>query len=209
MNKNCQGVQSTQPSLPIPTIEPVWVPDIVDDPMEDVPQESNNTRTHLVLIAIYVINGDLFTNQTGCFPITSIPMTTHMLLSSTYSMPAQFAWFPSRIAQKKSFFVHIARSTPGSHSAASNLYCTHLTMKHPKTSKQLLPWNKLASSTLYWTSIAQTLSNGQYVHGRIILSPGWQDFPNCFPSPTGAASQLNGIPPSTLSMSSKSSTLRK
>ncbi len=39
--------------------------------MEDVPQEPQNTRTHFVFMAIYEINGNLFTNQTGRFPITS------------------------------------------------------------------------------------------------------------------------------------------
>jgi hypothetical protein len=68
MDQNCQGVQSTQPNL---TTKPLWVPDIFDDPMEDVPQEPHNTCTHFVFMTIYEINGNLFTNQTGRFPITS------------------------------------------------------------------------------------------------------------------------------------------
>ena len=63
MDQNCQGVQSTQPSLPNPRTKPLWVPDIDDDPMEDVPQEPHNTRTHYAFMAIYDINGNLFTNQ--------------------------------------------------------------------------------------------------------------------------------------------------
>jgi hypothetical protein len=39
--------------------------------MKHVPQELRNTRTHFVFMAIYEINGKLFTNQTGRFPITS------------------------------------------------------------------------------------------------------------------------------------------
>jgi hypothetical protein len=39
--------------------------------MEDIPQEPHNVRTHFVFMVIYQINGNLFTNQTGCFPITS------------------------------------------------------------------------------------------------------------------------------------------
>jgi hypothetical protein len=39
--------------------------------MENVPLEPHNARTHFVFMAIYEINGDLFANQTGCFPITS------------------------------------------------------------------------------------------------------------------------------------------
>jgi hypothetical protein len=35
MDQNCQGVQSTHPT---PTTEPLWFPDIFDEPMEDVPQ---------------------------------------------------------------------------------------------------------------------------------------------------------------------------
>ncbi len=42
-----------------------------DDPMEDVPQEPQNAHTHFVFIAIYEINGNLFTGQTGHSPITS------------------------------------------------------------------------------------------------------------------------------------------
>jgi hypothetical protein len=50
---------------------PLQVPNIFDDPTEDVPQEPHNARTHFVFMAIYQINGNLFTDQTGRFPITS------------------------------------------------------------------------------------------------------------------------------------------
>jgi hypothetical protein len=50
---------------------PLQVPDIFDDPMEDVPQEPHNACTHFIFMAIYKISGNLFTNQTGHFPITS------------------------------------------------------------------------------------------------------------------------------------------
>ncbi len=47
------------------------MPDIFDDPMEDVPQELYNLHTHFVFLAIYKINGNLLTDQTDHFPITS------------------------------------------------------------------------------------------------------------------------------------------
>jgi hypothetical protein len=122
---------------------------------------------------------------------------TPMLLSSTSSTPTQFNPFPSRTAPKKNFFVHIARSTPGSHYTDSNLSYTNLTTKHQKILKRLLPLNKLASNTLHRTPIAQTLPNRPSAHGRIIFLPAWQAFPNLFPSPTSATSLLNAIPPST------------
>ncbi len=56
----------------------------------------------------------------------------HKMLSSRFLMPTWYNPFPSRIAPKKNFFVQIARSTPGSHYADSNLSCTNLTMKHQK-----------------------------------------------------------------------------
>jgi hypothetical protein len=68
MDQQRQGVQSTQPA---PTTVPLQVPDIFDDRMEDVPQEPHNARTHFVFMVIYEINGNVFTNQTGRFPITS------------------------------------------------------------------------------------------------------------------------------------------
>jgi hypothetical protein len=68
MDQQHQGVGSTQPT---PRTRPLWVFDIFNDPMEDVPQEPNNNCTHFVFVAIYKINGNLFTNQTGRFPITS------------------------------------------------------------------------------------------------------------------------------------------
>jgi hypothetical protein len=68
MDQNYLGVQSPQPT---PTTEPFWVPDIFNDPIEDVPQEPHNTCTHFVFMAIYTINGNVFTDQTGRFPITS------------------------------------------------------------------------------------------------------------------------------------------
>jgi hypothetical protein len=50
---------------------PFQVPDSFDDIMENVPQEPHNDRTHFVFMGIYEINGNLFTNQTSHFPITS------------------------------------------------------------------------------------------------------------------------------------------
>jgi hypothetical protein len=71
MHQHCQEFQSTQPSPSNTTTKPVQVLEIFDDPMEDVPQEPHNSRTHFVFMAIYKINGNLFTNQTGHFTITS------------------------------------------------------------------------------------------------------------------------------------------
>jgi hypothetical protein len=48
-------------------------------------------------MASYKINGNLFTNQTGRFPVTSNRGHAYVV-GSTYLMPTQFAWFPSRIA---------------------------------------------------------------------------------------------------------------
>ncbi len=70
MDQQRQGVESTQLT---PTTVPLQIPNIFDNPMEDVPQEPHNTRTHFVFMAIYKINGNLFLNQTGCFLITSNP----------------------------------------------------------------------------------------------------------------------------------------
>jgi hypothetical protein len=50
---------------------PLQVPNIFDDPMEDVLQEPHNAHNHFVFMAIYKINGNLFTDLTGRFPITS------------------------------------------------------------------------------------------------------------------------------------------
>jgi hypothetical protein len=66
MDQNYQGVQSTQPGPPNPTM-PGQVPDHFDDPMK----EPHNSCTHFIFMAIYKINGNLFTDQTGRFPITS------------------------------------------------------------------------------------------------------------------------------------------
>ena len=112
-------------------------------------------------------------------------------------MPMRFDLFPSRIGPKKKFFVHIARSTSGSHYAVSNLSYTNLTTKHPRMSKPLLPPSKLTSSTLPRTSIAQTPPNVLYAHGRIIFSMGWQDYQNHSPLPTGVASQHHAMHHST------------
>jgi hypothetical protein len=64
-------------------------------------------------------------------------------------------------------------------------------------SKRLLPWSKLASSTLPRTSIAQTLPNVPYAHGRITFLLAWQDYQNHSPLLTGVASQCNAMPHST------------
>jgi hypothetical protein len=119
---------------------------------------------------------------------------THMLLSSTSLTPTQFDPFPSRIAQKKNFFVHITKSMTGSHYTDLNLSYTNSTTKHQRMSKPLLPRNKLASSTLPQTSIALTPPNVPYAHGRIIFLLSWQAFQILFPSLPGATSQLSAIP---------------
>jgi hypothetical protein len=61
------------------------VPDIFDDPMEDVPQEPHNSHTHFVFMAIYKINGNLFTNQTGHFPITTIRSHAYVVVFYIYN----------------------------------------------------------------------------------------------------------------------------
>jgi hypothetical protein len=68
MDQQCQGVQYTQPT---PTTVPLQVPDSFDNPIEDVHQEPHKTRTHFIFMAIYKINSNHYTNQTGHFPITS------------------------------------------------------------------------------------------------------------------------------------------
>jgi hypothetical protein len=121
----------------------------------------------------------------------------HMLWYSTSSMPMQFDLFPSRISQKMNCFVHTARSMSASHTTVSNLSYTNLTMKHPKMLKRLLPWSKLASSTLPQTYIAQTPPNVPYGHGRITFLSAWHDYQIHSPLPTGVASQCNAMPHST------------
>jgi hypothetical protein len=120
---------------------------------------------------------------------------THMLWYST--SPMQFDLFPSRIGQKKNFFVHTGKSMSGSHTAVSNLSYTNPTTKHPKMSKCLLPWSKFASSTLPQASIAQTPPNVPYAHGRITFLPAWQDYQYHSLLPTGVTSQCNAMPHST------------
>jgi hypothetical protein len=124
-------------------------------------------------------------------------MAIHMLWYSTSLMPMLFNLFPSRIGQKKKFFLHTARSMSGSHTAVSNLSYTNLTTKHQKMSKHLLPRSKLASNTLSQTSIARTPPNMPYAHGRIIFLLAWQDYQNHSPLPVGVTSQCNATPHST------------
>jgi hypothetical protein len=122
---------------------------------------------------------------------------THMLWYSTSLKPMRFDLFASRIGQNMNCFMHYPRSTSGSHTAVSNLSYTNLTTKHPKMLKHLLPRSKLASSTLPQTSIAQTLPNVPYRHGRITFLPAWQDYQIHSPLPTGVTSQHNVMPHST------------
>ncbi len=109
----------------------------------------------------------------------------------------QFDLFPSRIGQKKNFFVYTARSMSGSHTTVSTLSYRNSTTRHPRLSKHLSPRSKLASGTLPWISIAQTLPNMPYAHGRITFLPGGQDYQNHSPLPTGVASQHNTMLHST------------
>jgi hypothetical protein len=64
------------------------VPDSFDDPIEDIPQEPPNSHTHFVFMAIYKINGILFTNQTGQFPITSNRGHAYIVVSYIYNANA-------------------------------------------------------------------------------------------------------------------------
>jgi hypothetical protein len=58
--------------------------------MEDVAQELHNTRTHFIFMAIYEINGNLFTNQTCRFPITS--NHGHAYVVVIYILDANAIW---------------------------------------------------------------------------------------------------------------------
>ncbi len=193
MDQQREGFQSTQPTL---TIMPLQILDIFDDPMEVVPQEPHNAHTHFVFIAIYKINSNLFTNQTGHFPITSNRGHAYIVVFYIFNTNSILS-VPIKNHSKEDFLVHTARSTSGSHYVVSNLSYTNLTTKHPRMSKCLLPGSKLASSTLPWTSIAQNLPNVPYAHGRITFLLGWQDYQNHSPLPTSVASQCNAMLHST------------
>ena len=50
------------------------------DPMETVPQTPLNNKTHHVYMSIADIEGRLYRDQTGCFPITSNRRNCYLII---------------------------------------------------------------------------------------------------------------------------------
>jgi hypothetical protein len=68
MDQSCQGKRSTSSSAPTST--PTFTS--LDDTTDNIlPIHIEEGLTNLVFVVIHEISGEAFTNQTGCFPITS------------------------------------------------------------------------------------------------------------------------------------------
>jgi len=66
-----QGTRSTQPQTPTSTTIPTMPNLHTDDHIAKAPQAPLNARTNHVFMQVHAIDGVIFSNQTGRFPITS------------------------------------------------------------------------------------------------------------------------------------------
>jgi hypothetical protein len=199
MDQNCQVVQSTQPGPPNPPTKPVCVPDIVDDPIEDVPQEPHNPCTHFVFTTIYDINGNLFTDQTVRFPISSNHGHAYVVVFYIFNANSSCS-VPIKNCSKEELL---------------HAYCkiyTQLTLcgfnpllhkLNNKTFKDIETFVTTKQTCIQYTQpdIHHTNPTERAIcTWKIILLPAWRAFPNCFRLPTGAKSQLNAMPLLTCSV---------
>jgi hypothetical protein len=123
-------------------------------------------------------------------------VATHMLWYSTSLMPMQFDLFPSRIGQKKKFFVHTARSTSGSHTAVSNLSYKNSTTKH----KDVKAFVAMEQTHIQYTPPdihCMNPAERAIPTWKNHFLPAWLDYQNHSPLPTGVTSQRNAMPHST------------
>jgi hypothetical protein len=151
MDQQCQGVQSTQST---PTTVPIQSPHIFDDPIEDVPQDPTMPALTLSSWPSTKNNGNLFTNQTDRFPITSKCGDAYVVVFHIFDANTNQSILIKNQSKDLCAYCKIYKCC-----AVSNLSYTNFTTKHPRVPKRLPPRSKLASSTLSRTFIAQTQPN--------------------------------------------------
>jgi hypothetical protein len=78
MDQTQQGQRSTHPTLP------ATAPPTTDDDPNSVLQEPGNMKTNLVYMFFYNITGLPFTDQIGCFPVTSNQGHAYLIIFYVY-----------------------------------------------------------------------------------------------------------------------------
>jgi hypothetical protein len=131
-------------------------------------------------MAIYKINGNLFTNQTSRFPIISNHGHAYVVVFYIYNANA-ICSVPIKNRSKEELLHAYCKIYAWLTLHGFKPLLHKLDNKHPKMSKLLSPPNKHASTTFHQISIAQTPPNGLYAPGKIIFLLAWQAFPNLFP----------------------------
>jgi hypothetical protein len=124
---------------------------------------------------------------------------TRTLLSSTYLMPTISDQSPSKTGQRKNSSARTVKHTNGSYCKGSNPNSANWTMKLPMRWKHLSAHNPLTSSTHHQTCIVPPSRTGHTNVDKIIFYQGSWGPQSPSPSPTGADSPPNAMPPSTCS----------
>jgi hypothetical protein len=180
MDQTRQGQQATQP-----TQSPIALPP-PDDTINFVAQEPNNAMTNLVYMLIHDSTGQIFTDQTGCFPVTSNQGHPYLVIFYVYDTNFISSVFIKNCTKKNSC-TPTSSHTSISPVAVSNPFYTKWTMKHPKMWKTSSSHNRRLFSTPHQTFIAPTLPREQSGRGGTTSLQALQVCLNPFLSPTGVA----------------------
>jgi hypothetical protein len=161
-----------------------------------LPDHIDEGLTNLVFMVIHNITGLVFSNQTGCFPITFNRGHEHLVIFYIYD--ANFILSVQIKNQTKQELLHAYQITYKYLSSCG--FKPRLHKMDNKTSKDVKTSsnpNKLHSHTLLWTSIAPTPPNKLFALGRITSPQVLPDYQNLSPLPTGVASPINVTTQST------------
>ncbi|KAL7481872.1 hypothetical protein ACHAW6_007552 [Cyclotella cf. meneghiniana] len=147
-----QGIRSTKSQAVI----------TIPDPMEKPQQLPLNDKTNIVFITMVDIQGHLFTDQTGCFPLTSNRGNNYVVIFYTVDanhIKSYHSFVPTMMC------IHTCACKDIDHSY------TNLTMNHLTMWKHSSPRTMQASNTPLLKFIKPSLRNMPFECGKTILLP--------------------------------------
>ncbi|KAL7475143.1 LOW QUALITY PROTEIN: hypothetical protein ACHAW6_001069 [Cyclotella cf. meneghiniana] len=172
LDQRHQGIRSTK--LSAATTAP--------DPMEEPQQLPLNDKTNMVFMSTVDIQGQLFTNQSGQFPITSNRGNNYIVIYSTQWMPMTSSHTqPNHVTDLLAYndvyaYLHMCDDIAHSY--------TNLTMSPPMMWEHSSLKTTPASNIHLQKSIKPTLPNKPFAPGKTILLPCMPAQLNLTASPT-------------------------
>eukprot|EP00804_Cyclotella_cryptica_P005740 CCRYP_000080-RB/>CCRYP_000080-RB protein AED:0.44 eAED:0.44 QI:0/0/0/1/0/0/2/0/176 len=160
--------------------------------MLELPQTPNDDKTNMVYMSTVAVDGQLFTDQTGRFPVASNLGNNYIVIF--YAVDPNFIKFPDTAANSSK---HTRTSINSSEHEAIAPSFTDWTTKHPRTLKTSSLKTTPRFSTHHQTCIEPTSPNMLYAPGKTTSSPSAQALQAPIASQTNAKTWSKPTSPST------------